>query len=169
MMFRTAIAILCVSTASGCASITSSDMQNVSLNAKTEKNEPVTGAKCTLKNDKGAWQAEVPGFVAIRRSAEDLTVECKKEGLPDGFLRAISRAAGGMFGNIIFGGGIGAIIDHTRGTGYNYPDDLPVVMGQSVTIDRNQDPNAKEPAKPGVEPITSPAAPATTAATPKSE
>lgn len=169
MMFRTAIAIVCVSMASGCASITSSDMQNVSLNAKTEKNEPVTGAKCTLKNDKGTWQAEVPGFVAIRRSAEDLTVECKKEGQPDGLLRAISRAAGGMFGNIIFGGGIGAIIDHSRGVGYNYPDDLPVVMGQSVTIDRYQDPDAKEPAKPAVEPSAAPAVPAATAATQKTE
>lgn len=149
--------------ASGCASITSSDMQNVSLNAKTEKNEPVTGAKCTLKNDRGAWQAEVPGFVAIRRSAEDLTVECKKEGQPDGLLRAISRAAGGMFGNILFGGGIGAIIDHSKGTGYNYPDDLPVVMGQSITIDRYQDPNAKESEKPADEQLANPATPAATA------
>lgn len=166
MMFRITMAIFCVSMASGCATITSSDMQNVSMNAKTEKNEPVTGVKCSIKNDKGAWQAELPGFVSIRRSAEDLTVECKKEGQPDGFLRAISRAAGGMFGNIIFGGGIGAIIDHSRGTGYNYPDEMPVVMGQNITIDRYQDPNAKPPEKPAVEPA---AAPATTAATQKSE
>jgi len=124
--------------ASGCASITSSEMQNLALNARTEKNEPVTGVKCTLKNDRGSWDAETPGFVSIRRSSEDLLVECKKKDLPDGLLRAISRAAGGMWGNIIFGGGIGAIIDHNKGTGYNYPDSLPVVMGQSVTIDRAQ-------------------------------
>jgi hypothetical protein len=42
-----------------------------------------------------------------------------------------------MFGNIIFGGGIGAIIDHSKGTGYNYPDNLPVKMGEAVTVDRN--------------------------------
>jgi hypothetical protein len=41
-----------------------------------------------------------------------------------------------MFGNIIFGGGVGAIIDHNKGTGYNYPDQLPVEMGKSVVVDR---------------------------------
>lgn len=138
MILRPSIAMLCVCMASGCASITSSEMQNLALNTRTEKNEPVTGAKCTLKNDRGSWDAETPGFVSIRRSSEDLLVECKKKDSPDGLLRAISRAAGGMWGNIIFGGGIGAIIDHNKGTGYNYPDSLPVVMGQSVTIDRAQ-------------------------------
>ena len=53
-------------------------------------------------------------------------------------LRAISRAAGGMFGNIIFGGGIGAIIDHSKGTGYDYPDNLPVKMGEVITVDKRE-------------------------------
>ena len=38
--------------------------------------------------------------------------------------------------NIIFGGGIGAIIDHNTGTGYDYPNQLPVKMGESVVVDR---------------------------------
>lgn len=129
--------VMLLALTSGCASITSSDMQNLALTVKTENDETVKDAKCTIKNDKGNWQATSPGFVDVRRSSEDLSVECKKEGLPDGLLRAISRAAGGMFGNIIFGGGIGAIIDHSRGTGYNYPDNLPVVMGKSITVDRS--------------------------------
>ena len=70
-------------------------------------------------------------------------VTCRKEGNPDGLLRAISRAAAGMFGNIVFGGGIGAIIDHNKGTGYNYPDDLPVKMGSSVTVDRQESATAE--------------------------
>ena len=37
----------------------------------------------------------------------------------------------------------GAIIDHNKGTGYNYPDSLPVVIGQSIAIDRAQQ-NAEE-------------------------
>lgn len=31
---------------------------------------------------------------------------------------------------------IGALIDHSKGTGYNYPDLLPVEMGKSVLVDR---------------------------------
>ena len=41
-----------------------------------------------------------------------------------------------MLGNIIFCGGIGAIIDHNKGTGYQYPDQLVVIMGKTVTLDK---------------------------------
>lgn len=41
-----------------------------------------------------------------------------------------------MYGNIIFGGGVGALIDHNKGTAYNYPNNLPVVMGKPVIVDR---------------------------------
>jgi len=129
--------MLLTALSSGRASITGSEIQNLSLTVKNDKNEAITEAKCTLKNDKGTWQSSAPSFVDVRRSSEDLLVECKKDGIADGFLRAISRAAGGMFGNILFGGGIGAIIDHNKGTGYNYPDNIAVVMGQSITLDRS--------------------------------
>ncbi len=120
----------------GCATITSSEMQTLSLTTKQNTGQAVDNAKCSLRNDKGAWEASSPGMVAVHRSAEDLLVECKKEGFATGYLRAVSRAAGGMFGNIIFGGGVGAIIDHTKGTGYDYPDNLPVRLGDTVTVDK---------------------------------
>lgn len=136
----TVLSILFVlSLQTGCATLTSSEMQTVSLSTKTSTGQAVEKATCSLKNDKGVWQAESPGTVSIHRSADDLIVECKKEGLSDGLLRAVSRAAGGMFGNIIFGGGIGALIDHSKGTGYNYPNDLPVKMGESTTVDRKDE------------------------------
>ena len=114
-------------------------MQNVTLSATTKTGEQVADADCTLKNDKGSWQGKSSGHTPVHRSAEDLLVECKKKGMPDGLLRAISRAANGMWGNIIFGGGVGAIIDHNKGTGYDYPNNLPVVMGGTVIIDRKNE------------------------------
>jgi hypothetical protein len=128
--------ILAALSAGGCATITTSEMQQVALTTKTGEGTAVEGVKCDLRNDKGTWQGTSPGFVSVHKSSQDLNVECKKEGQPDGLLRAISRAGAGMFGNIIFGGGVGAIIDHTKGTAYNYPDNMPVVMGGSVTVDR---------------------------------
>lgn len=122
---------------SGCASITGSEMQSVALTATDSQGQLVDKAECELQNDKGHWTAKTPGFVTIRRSAEDLSVTCRKEGLVDGVLRAVSRAAGRMFGNIVFGGGIGALIDHNKGNGYNYPDSLPVKMGASTIVDRD--------------------------------
>jgi hypothetical protein len=140
-MKTTRFLLLCLASmsGSGCATITSNEMQPVSLTTKAATGEIVEKAKCSLRNDKGVWETESPAFVNIRRSSADLLVECKKDGHPDGFVRAISRAAAGMFGNIIFGGGIGALIDHSKGTGYNYPESLPVKMGASVVIDRKDE------------------------------
>jgi hypothetical protein len=137
--------------AGGCATITSSEMQQVALTTSTSDGKAVEGAKCDLRNDKGTWQGTSPGFVSVHKSSRDLDVECKQDGHPDGLLRAVSRASAGLFGNIIFGGGIGAIIDHTKGTGYNYPDNMPVVMDGSVTVDRAAQqtgiaPNGTQPA-----------------------
>jgi hypothetical protein len=125
-----ASAINCV----GCSTITQSESQSVALTA-TYEGQPVDPV-CKIKNDKGSQEAAAPSNVTVRKSNEDLEVTCKKEGMPDGLLKAISRAAGSMFGNIIFGGGIGALIDHSKGTGYDYPDQLPVKMGESVVVDR---------------------------------
>ena len=122
---------------SACASITGETTQPVSLVTKDHTGNTVEGATCSIRNDKGAWEAKSPSFVTVSRSSEDLIVECKKAGMQDGSLKGISRAAGSMWGNIVFGGGVGALVDHSRGAGYNYPDILPVVMGKSVIIDRS--------------------------------
>jgi hypothetical protein len=132
---RLYVVILATAIASGgCATITQSEGQSLALTA-TYQGKPVD-PMCQLKNDKGNWDSKAPANVTVRKSSEDLEVTCKKEGMPDGLLKAISRAAGSMFGNIIFGGGIGAIIDHNKGTGYDYPDQLPVKMGESVVVDK---------------------------------
>lgn len=122
---------------SACASITGEAIQPISLVVKDANSNNVDGAQCLLRNDKGSWEAKSPGYVNVTRSADDLVVECKKAGYSDGQLKAISRARGNMWGNIIFGGGVGAIIDHSNGKGYAYPDILPVSMGKSKVIDRD--------------------------------
>ena len=66
-------------------------------------------------------------------------VSCEAAGQAPGTVRAISRANAGMAGNLIFGGIIGAVIDHNRGTAYDYPSMIGVVLGASRTIDRNDE------------------------------
>lgn len=133
-----AAAIACLILASGCSTITQSENQRLSVTA-THDGTPLKDVDCSLTNDRGTWLAKAPGQVDVRKSGENLSVVCKKEGFVDGLLTAISRAAGSMFGNIIFGGGIGAIIDHNKGTGYDYPSNLPVEMGKSVIVDKKQE------------------------------
>lgn len=125
---------LALMTLAGCSTITQDSGQTLALTASYQ-GQPVE-ADCKLVNDKGQWTSKSPSNVNVRKSNEDLDVTCKKEGMPDGLLKAISRAAGSMWGNIVFGGGIGAIIDHNKGTGYDYPNQLPVKMGESVVIDK---------------------------------
>ncbi len=124
--------------AGGCASITQSELQRVSVTA-THEGKPLKDVDCSLANDKGTWTTKAPGQVDVRKSGENLSVVCKKEGFVDGLLSAVSRAAGSMFGNIIFGGGIGALIDHNKGTGYDYPTSMPVQMGKSVIVDKKDE------------------------------
>jgi hypothetical protein len=51
--------------------------------------------------------------------------------------RAISRANSGMWGNVILGGGIGAIIDHNKGTAYTYPTWVQLIFGKTMVFDRS--------------------------------
>jgi hypothetical protein len=134
MRYQNFVATAFIVGLTGCSTITQESGQSLALTA-THEGKPVE-AECKLENDKGQWTAKAPNNVTVRKSGEDLNVTCKKDGLPDGLLKAISRAAGSMWGNIVFGGGIGAIIDHSKGTGYDYPNQLPVKMGESVVVDK---------------------------------
>ena len=46
----------------------------------------------------------------------------------------MSDTKGSMFGNILLGGGIGAIVDHNTGSAYEYPNFLQVVMGSDIMV-----------------------------------
>jgi hypothetical protein len=121
----------------GCASITNDSTHPMKLETKTPNGELVTGADCTLTNDYGSVTAKSGGTTPVRRSSKDLDINCKLAGQPDANARAISRANGGMWGNILLGGGIGAVIDHNKGTAYTYPTWVQLVFGKSVVFDRS--------------------------------
>jgi len=119
-----AVALAVVST--GCASITGSKNQPVSLTAICEA-QPVNGASCTLSNDKGQWFATTPGSVMIQKSGGDLAVSCKKEEASGGGT-FVSKANGGIWGNLLAGGIIGYAIDASSGAGFDYPPNMTVIM-----------------------------------------
>jgi hypothetical protein len=96
----------------------------------------VVGAKCDLTNDYGTFSVVTPASVIVHKSSKDLQVICKKDGLADATANVTSRVTGSMFGNIILGGGIGAIVDHSNGSAYNYPEWMKFVMGQFGIFDR---------------------------------
>lgn len=120
----------------GCATITKDANQAVRVETYSKNNVVVTGAKCVGKNERGEFATDSSGMMRPHRSGENLLVTCSKDGEQSGIATLISRANGGMFGNILFGGGIGAIIDHNKGTAYSYPDWVRVIMGEDLVYDR---------------------------------
>lgn len=123
----------------GCATITKDANQSVQVETYSKDNQPVSGAKCVAQNDRGQWTATAPGSVSVHRSGQNLLVNCEKEGEAPGKGTIVSRVNGGMFGNIVFGGGIGAIIDHNKGTAYTYPSWVRIIMGDNLVFDRKDE------------------------------
>jgi hypothetical protein len=143
-MFRSAFcAIVFGITLSGCATITTDAGQSLRIETFAENGDEVRGAQCRLENDNGSYQVTTPGSVTVRKSSADLAIDCTAPNQPSAKAAVTSRVGAGMFGNIIFGGGIGAIIDHSKGTAYNYPTWLQLIFGRTLSFDRSEHEDGK--------------------------
>lgn len=126
---RNSILILGLLSLQACASMTSGSQQSLSVTT-----EPVTGATCQLNNDAGSWFIpSTPGSVTVHREASDLTVVCKKGAL-SGTARVVSFTKGVAYGNILAGGLIGAAIDRSNGSAFDYPALIGVPMSTKGTF-----------------------------------
>lgn len=118
------LAIVMVSTLAGCASIVNGTNQSVSV-----QTDHVYGATCALENDKGKWYVNsTPGSVTVNRSYKDLKINCQKKGYKPTFQQVKSKTKPMAFGNVIFGGVVGAGIDMIDGAAYDYPSNILVPM-----------------------------------------
>ena len=133
-------------TLSGCASITGGQEQSLSVETRNAQST-VSGALCELSNDKGKWFTSTPGSVMVRRSHEAMAVICKKDGMEPGQVSVESSTKASMAGNILFGGLIGAAVDHGTGAAYQYPPLIQVLMGQSSLTPSNAGGVTSSPAK----------------------
>lgn len=136
-MDRTTFAMAAAIACTGCASVVNDSTHPMKIDTKTQSGDVVTNADCKLTNDAGVFTVKSGDTLQIRRSSKDLDITCTHPANPDAVARAISRANAGMWGNIIIGGGVGAIIDHTKGTAYTYPTWIQLVFGKTLVFDRN--------------------------------
>lgn len=119
---------------SGCATMTGTNSQTISVQTRAANGKEIKEAQCDLINKRGTYFLTTPSTITINRSNDNILVTCRKDGFDNGRATVISDTKGSMWGNIILGGGIGAIVDHNNGTAYEYPSFVQVVMGQDVTI-----------------------------------
>jgi hypothetical protein len=118
----------------GCASIVSGTNQPISVETRSATGEIVAGANCKLENPKGVWYVTTPGSVTVHRAYDDLSIYCTKTGEQPGIASAKSSTKGMAFGNILFGGIIGAGVDTATGAAYDYPALITVQFGGTTTI-----------------------------------
>jgi hypothetical protein len=137
-VFAPALLALAV-VATGCASIANDSNAPIRFETYTQAGAEVKDMDCKVENDYGPLTVKTPGTLSVHRSSKDLQILCTKPGEPDAKGAAISRANAGLAGNILFGGGIGAIIDHNKGTAYTYPQWVRLVVDKLMTFDRRDD------------------------------
>ena len=110
-----------------CASIVTGHNQPVSVNTGS-----ISNAHCSLENSKGTWYIpSTPGSTVVNRAYGDLHVVCNKAGYRTASKNVASHTKGMAFGNLIFGGAIGAGVDVATGAAYDYPSDISVPMGRA--------------------------------------
>jgi hypothetical protein len=110
----------------GCATIVSEKIQPVTIQTVCD-GKLVTGATCELTNSKGNWIVQTPGSTPVRKAWGDLSINCKKDGA-SGVSTVSSSSNGTTWGNILIGGGIGAIVDAKTGAGYDYQNSITVTL-----------------------------------------
>jgi hypothetical protein len=126
---------------SGCATIVDGSHQSVSVSTT-----PMQGAACTLKNTEGTWFLTSPGSVDVHKTKNDLTVTCTKDGFQPGSQVAVSKFGGATFGNLVLGGGVGAIVDAASGANYYYDSPMTIPLGEPKGASPVADPNPVKPA-----------------------
>lgn len=150
------VILVSIGLASGCATVLNESTQTVRVETLTPAGERVTGAECSAVNNKATVQFRSGMAPMVRRSSKDLVIRCSMPGHQEASAHLESGVNSGMFGNILLGGAVGAIVDHNKGTAYTYPTWVQLVFGQLLTFDRH-DEIANQPVKPkGSSTLTAP-------------
>lgn len=126
-MFRRAC-LLSLYLLSGCASIVEGTNQQIAVNTNP------SGADCGLyrKGIKIGTIIQAPGSTLVNKTKNDIWIVCVKPGYQAATYLNHSGVAGGTFGNIIAGGGIGWAIDSASGADNKY--DSPVNLSMVPVV-----------------------------------
>jgi hypothetical protein len=109
---------------SGCATLTKGTSQTVTVNTDPP------GAVCTLTRDAKplAVVNPTPGSISIAKSSGAIAVICKKDKFQDAAGTLSSEFQAMTFGNILFGGLIGVVVDAASGATHEYPPLVTITL-----------------------------------------
>ena len=95
---------------SACASIVGGTHQHLSVETHSTSQD-VVGADCTVSNERGEQHVTTPGIVTVHRGSGPIQVRCVKDGEAIGDQSFASTVRPMEWGNILFGGLIGLVVD----------------------------------------------------------
>jgi len=116
------LAAISISSLSACASIVSGTDSTTYLETK-----PVD-ARCRLHGQDFTREVNTPTSVPLPAKASPVTVECSASGYQRSVQQLEASMDGWVFGNLIFGGIIGGVVDIARGAGKKYPPQIQVLL-----------------------------------------
>lgn len=121
------LATLAFSLLGGCATLTTSSSQTVTLTT-----DPA-GAACTFKRDSKVIGIvnPTPGSLTVGKSHSPIDVSCVKEGYVDATGTVGSKFQAMTFGNILFGGIIGIAVDAASGATAEYEPQISIRLTPS--------------------------------------
>ncbi len=112
---RLAIVLITLFILSGCASVSESRTNSISVDTPG-----CPEALCTLENDDGKYYIkETPDTVTVEQAYGDLSITCEKDGKTS--VMQVEPKAKDVWGNILHDSIIGRRVDATTGAGYEYP------------------------------------------------
>ena len=101
----------------GCSSIVNESHLPINLSFSDN-----SGGECALRNKRESYQTQIPASVLVRRSDDPLVYDCTTSDGRKANGSINSKVGQSMAGNIIFGGGVGAIIDANNDMHREYPE-----------------------------------------------
>jgi len=108
----------------GCATLTKGTSQAVTVDT-----DP-SGAMCTLTRDAKplAIVNPTPGSVPVEKAQGTISVACTKQGFLEAAGNLASEFQAMTFGNILFGGVVGIVVDAASGAMHRYPDRVTITL-----------------------------------------
>jgi len=125
----------------GCATLTGSPTQSISIHTVDANDRPVEGMKCRVINGSAEYFGTSPMYdLKVRRSASDLAIECRRGALVARGT-AVSRGSGvdAAVKAALPGGTAALLVDHVSGYRYAYPSAMRLRVGQHLVFDASDD------------------------------
>ena len=124
IVIRSAFVVALAVVLPGCATVTTDDHQSIVVTS-----DPL-GATCRVREggETVAVVNETPGTILVGKSRHDIGIDCTRPGYYPGAAVLEPHFQGWTFGNILYGGALGVIVDASSGAINEYPHWVKVLM-----------------------------------------